>query len=874
MLASGTTLGPYKILAPLGAGGMGEVYRARDTRLGRDVAVKVIPAELARDPERIKRFEQEARAAGALSHPNVCAIHDLGTHEGSPFVVMELLEGDTLRERLAAGPLPARKAIDYAAQVAHGLAAAHEKGIIHRDLKPENLFVTKDGRVKVLDFGLAKLTRPEVLAPAGEQPISTAATEIGAILGTVGYMAPEQVLGQAADARSDLFALGAILYELFTGKRSFPGASYIETLHAILNEEPASLPAGGRELPPALEPIVRHCLEKNPEERFQSARDLAFHLEAAGGATIPTQMAAGTAGATPRGPGARIGALAFSALLLVVTAAAAFLWWRGRTGGPTSALEPKRVVVAVFENQTGDSSLDPLGRMTSDWLTQGMSRVEGLEIVPSTSVLYVQPAGRRLPAGADPLRALAKQTGAGTVVSGTYYLQGDTLRFQARVTDVKHGRLLLALDPVSSPRSAPMEAIDALRQGVMGAVASSLEAVHEMGTQQRQPLYEAYREFIAGFEVFATDDPAALRHFERAVRLDPGFLTPLFYEAYIRDRMGDHARVAEILQTLTAEREQLPPFGRQWLDVMLAYANHRYVEALQHVRAAQRMAPRDPMTTLWVGYMAHLSNRPQEVLDAYHRFGPRPYPDHALGTAWMIHLCGALHRLGQHERELEEAHRARTTYPDQSDLWTLEADALAALGRTAKLDQLVDERLAAAPTRETPDEMMLEAAAELRTHGQRQASLALAARAVDWYRGRLESEPDSTAWLAGLLDALRLAERWGEAAAVCRGLTARSPQDPDYLGILGALAARTGNRAEAMRISEELRQMSGPYLFGAHTYRRACIAALLGDRQGAVGLLRRSFAEGRRLGVAIHQEMDLERLWNYAPFKELLRPRG
>jgi len=227
MLAPGTSLGPYQILAPLGSGGMGEVYRARDTRLGRDVALKVIPAELARDPNRIKRFELEARAAGALTHPNVCAIHDVGTHEGSPFVVMELLEGESLRQRITAGPIPARKAIDYAAQAAQGLAAAHDKGIVHRDLKPENLFVTKDGRVKVLDFGLAKLTRPEVLDSAGEKPDSVAPTQTGAILGTVGYMAPEQVRGQVADHRSDLFALGAILYELLTGKRAFHGASYV-----------------------------------------------------------------------------------------------------------------------------------------------------------------------------------------------------------------------------------------------------------------------------------------------------------------------------------------------------------------------------------------------------------------------------------------------------------------------------------------------------------------------------------------------------------------------------------------------------------------------------------------------------------------------
>jgi len=281
-LAPGTRLGPYQIAAPIGAGGMGEVYRARDTRLGRDVAIKVIPAELSRDPDRIKRFEQEARAAGALSHPNVCAIYDVGTYEGAPYVVMELLEGESLQQRLASGPVPLRKALDYSAQIAHGLSAAHEKGIVHRDLKPGNVFVTKNGRVKVLDFGLAKLTRPEVLAPVGEATASIAATETGAILGTVGYMSPEQVRGDRADHRSDLFALGAILYELLTGKRAFHGATYVETLNAILNAEPAPLTqsaGSGRAIPPALELIIRRCLEKAPEQRFQSARDLAFALE-------------------------------------------------------------------------------------------------------------------------------------------------------------------------------------------------------------------------------------------------------------------------------------------------------------------------------------------------------------------------------------------------------------------------------------------------------------------------------------------------------------------------------------------------------------------------------------------------------------------
>ena len=278
-LPTGTLLGPYQVVAPLGAGGMGEVYRAHDTRLGRDVALKVIPADLARDPERIRRFEQEARAAGALSHPNVCTIYDIGEHQGSPFVVMELLEGMSLRECLATGALPVRKAIEYVAQAARGLAAAHDKGIVHRDLKPENLFVTADQRVKVLDFGLAKLTRPEPASPASDAATSIAPTATGTILGTVGYMAPEQVDGRPADARSDVFALGAILHELLTGQRAFRGATPVETLYAIVHEEPAPVAALRPEAPAPLSRIVRLCLAKDPERRTQTSKDLRNQLE-------------------------------------------------------------------------------------------------------------------------------------------------------------------------------------------------------------------------------------------------------------------------------------------------------------------------------------------------------------------------------------------------------------------------------------------------------------------------------------------------------------------------------------------------------------------------------------------------------------------
>jgi Tol biopolymer transport system component len=266
-LASGAQIGPYKILSLLGRGGMGEVYCARDERLARDVAIKILPPTYAGDPDRLRRFDQEARAAAALNHPNILAIHDTGTHDGSPFIVSELLHGRTLRDLLGHGAMPTRSAVECAIAVATGLAAAHEKGIVHRDIKPENVFVTDDGQVKILDFGLAKLRQ------SGTQPDTQSV-----ILGTAGYMSPEQVRGQPVDHRSDIFSLGATLYEMVSGQRAFTGASTIETMSAILKHDPPDLSTAAGAIPPHLSSVVQHCLEKERDQRFQSARDLSFAL--------------------------------------------------------------------------------------------------------------------------------------------------------------------------------------------------------------------------------------------------------------------------------------------------------------------------------------------------------------------------------------------------------------------------------------------------------------------------------------------------------------------------------------------------------------------------------------------------------------------
>jgi Tol biopolymer transport system component len=326
----GKRLGPYEIVSPLGAGGMGEVYRARDPRLGREVAVKVLPASFSQDPDRLRRFEHEARAAGALNHPNITAVYDIGSHEGSPYVVTELLEGETLRSRLAPGALSTRKALDYAIQIARGLAAAHEKGIVHRDLKPENLFVTKDGRVKILDFGLAKLKQPKEGSEKTDLQTATAGTEPGVVLGTMGYMSPEQVRGKPADPRSDIFAFGAILWEMLSGRRAFHADTAADTMTAILTKEPPELSATNRDIHPGLDRIVRHCLEKNADERFHSAADLAFDLEALSGVSGPRAIPGALPAAKRRTPWI----LRAAAAALIAAALASFVAYRaGKKAG-------------------------------------------------------------------------------------------------------------------------------------------------------------------------------------------------------------------------------------------------------------------------------------------------------------------------------------------------------------------------------------------------------------------------------------------------------------------------------------------------------------------------------------------------------------
>jgi TolB-like protein/Flp pilus assembly protein TadD len=423
----GSRLGPYEILGPLGRGGMGEVYKAFDARLGRNVAIKTVAAAGLHDSDMRARFDREARAIAALSHPNILAIHDVGSHDDVPYIAVELLDGDTLRSRLGA-PLAPATAINYAVQIGRGLAAAHERSVIHRDLKPDNVFVTRDGQVKLIDFGLS--TKPA--AARANDATALAVTSAGVALGTAPYMSPEQARAEPLDARSDIFSFGCVLYEMLSGSRAFARGTPIETLHAVLKEHPPDLAALQPDLPPSLIRVVRRCLEKTPESRFQTARDLVFALEE----SAPEARTTTPAAQPGRGP---LIAVAAGIVLLTIGGTAAWIASRRPAAqplaAPATASADHSPVVAVlpFENISGGDQDYFAQGMTQEVRSQ-LSKLSALRVVGSSAVAQIK----------DPrnhLAALVKDLGVGSVVAGTVREQGSRVRVSVELVDAQSGHV-------------------------------------------------------------------------------------------------------------------------------------------------------------------------------------------------------------------------------------------------------------------------------------------------------------------------------------------------------------------------------------------------------------------------------------------------
>jgi len=518
MIEAGTQIGPYKILGPLGAGGMGEVYRAHDGRLGRDVALKVLPEKFAGDPERLVRFEREARAVAGLAHPNILVLHDFGAERGLAFAVTELLEGQTLRKCLAGVALPWRKAGELAVAIADGMAAAHAKGIVHRDLKPENVFITADERIKILDFGLAKLLNEDLPADNVETQASNL-TKTGTILGTAPYMSPEQLRGEEVDARSDIFSFGCILYEMLAGKRPFTGKTHADMCGAILHSDPPDQAETGKNVPVELERLIRRCLEKNPEARFQSARDLAFALRGIGTPAVEPQAAP-----PPARPYVNW-LLTVPCILVAALMVAAILWLRNPNPAPpelakTEAAGPIEVAVLPFVNSTKDAEADYLGDGLPAGIIKRLTGVANLKVRSFSTVSRFR----------DPdliLGDMGRKLKVQAVLTGRIWPQKGRLAVSVELVNVGDDSVLWG--ECYDTATADLQQIQlAIARQLCASLHVSISAEEELRLGNRDTHNaEAYQLYVKGRYCWfkETEDgwKKAEEYFRQAIAIDPAY---------------------------------------------------------------------------------------------------------------------------------------------------------------------------------------------------------------------------------------------------------------------------------------------------------------------------------------------------------------
>ncbi|MGC1977293.1 MAG: serine/threonine-protein kinase, partial [Candidatus Sulfotelmatobacter sp.] len=615
------------------------------------MAIKVLPASLTADSERLRRFEQEARAAAALNHPNILAVYQMGTYERAPYLVSELLEGETLREPIRRGRLAVRKAIDYAVQIARGLAAAHEKGIVHRDLKPENLFVTKDGRVKILDFGLAKLTQPQT-GSEHSALTQTEGTEAGVVMGTVGYMSPEQVRGQGADHRADIFAFGAILYEMLAGKRAFQKPTSPETMTAILNEDPPGISEVTPNLPPSLQRVVHRCLEKNPEQRFQSASDLAFALDA-----LSDSGAASSASA------ANIVTSAGRRWKIIVPAVVAVLALS--VGGyfvvfhhKAQLTDKDTIVLADFANSTGDPIFDDTLKTA---LTVALQQSPFLSVLPDSTVaktlqLMTRPASAKLTP--DVTRELCQRAGSKAYIGGSIGSLGSEFVVGLKAVNCQSGDTLAQEQVTAASKEKVLEALGETASKLRTELGESLATVQKFDVPLQQATtssLEALKAYSLGRKGRNDKGPAAaLPYDQRAIELDRSFA--MGYDAVGTDyysfnqvgRASEYLTKAFQLREHASERERFAITADYYL-----YATGELDKAAQ-------------------AYQETIENYPRESA-AYNKLG-------------LVYSSQ-----GQNEKAMEIGRQAVHLEPDNSSLYTNLAMYALALQRFDETRQIIHE---------------------------------------------------------------------------------------------------------------------------------------------------------------------------------------
>jgi len=847
----------YAIEREIGSGGMATVYLAEDLKHKRKVAVKVLRPELAAalGPE---RFLKEIEIAAGLTHPHILPLHDSGESDGFLFYVMPYIEGESLRDKLAReGELPIPDAVKILREVVDALAHAHDNNVVHRDIKPDNVMLS--GRhALVTDFGVAKA----VTEATGRQELTTA----GVALGTPAYMAPEQAAADPhIDHRADIYAVGALAYELLTGRPPFTGTTQQEILAAHVTKAAEPVTKYRDSVPAALEQLVLKCLEKKAADRWQTAEELLPQLEA---------LATPSGGVTPTGmvpvKGARSWKKSLYALVGVVAAVAIGFGAFTMIGGGGDSLNLERVAVAPFVNRTGDPEFDTYGRWTATTITQGLQRAGIGEVVPSSIVdRFLQEVGDLT---GDAVSQMAELTGAGIVVTGVLYLAGDSLELSGEVVDAIAGDVLYALETVTGPEDGSREMLTEMARRVAGALASHFGFGMEFGfdpTTFNPPANpEAFREYAQGLDMFLHNQQASLPHFHRAHELDSNYAAPLVYVGTVHLNAHRYAVADSFFSIARLMLDRMTPVERAQLDYLTA-------QLQEDAELAYRMSLGVKETEPYASgpYLACLSayhtNRLYEALEHCNDIDMSLPGNRQWGGSWGVPTA-AHHMLGDYEAEYDFVREGLAEQPDRRSFRNIEVRALIGLGR---IDEALD-RIDALSNLRSPGHLgyyLRQAAAEFRAHGHLDAAERMFERTIDWYRGIPPEELDR--WRRSFAIALRDAGRWEEAAVEYRTLVERAPDDPNLLGPLGVIAAARGDLERAAEINGQLAGMDRPYLFGRNTLWRARIAAMLGERDEAVRLLRQAFSEREWYGIWLHRDIYLESLHGYEPYEQLLRSR-
>ncbi|MBL0211856.1 MAG: protein kinase [Holophagaceae bacterium] len=862
----GQTLSHYRILAKLGEGGMGVVYQAEDLKLGRQVALKLLPAEATANEEARKRFIQEARHASGLDHPNICAIHAIEeTPEGGLFIVMALCEGKSLRECLHQGPLPWERAVRIELQILAALGHAHSRGLVHRDMKPANVMVGDGDDIKVVDFGLAKAVGAEGL------------TRTGIVMGTAQYLSPEQVVGKPVDPRSDLWAAGMVFYQMLTNRPAFTGDGIEATLAAILHAEPDPPSSVVPGLPPSLDTILAKALQKDPQHRYakaESFRQDLLALESDATATLPASpwRSRDRTASNPRPRVARRwiwgGAAGAATLLLAGAGFQLVQRWRKPV-----ALQENKVAVALFANRTGDPAQDLLGRLAAERISEAIAQTGTAETAPLIASL--PQSNPEEPADPRALKALAERTGAGLVVSGAFQANGGELQVQAQLFDAKLMKVVALVKPERGPRSQPDEVFGAVAQRMASGVAGRiLDPYLDPERIAIPPKFPAYREWLVGWELYWNSRPGAEERFEKAIQLDPDLMVGRLPIAFIRSEQGDFDGVRAQFALLDQSLGRMGTLDRCMVENVRALMEGHSEAALGPIREASRLAPGSPLVNHQHAYTAFFTNHCTEAVAA----ATRPIRWEKLvnarvpiGSDMGAILAWAHHLLGQYGQELESSGKYLAVYPENTKLKAHRAWAAAGLGRAGEAEALGRELITLDP------ESALRVAQDLRIHGHRDASARLAQETLHSIQRKLDAGTDSGTKAEPLhafrMESLYFADRLPECLAAAQAILRRHPSSLPALGRLGIVQADLGRAAEARGVMAQLARLPRKDQFGLVSLLRARIACRLGEKEQALTLLREATAEGQSLGNVRHLDVAFEGLKGYGPFEEFMRPK-